>query len=893
MKNRLPRFPLYLAAVLFFVIPTFLQAQVVGKITGTIVDASNGDPLIGANVFVLGTKLGGITDLDGNFIIGKIPVGTYSIEISCLSYKKKTVHNLTVNDGLASTLKISLEPEALEGEEVVVEAEVLKTQESGLLLAQKKSSKVMDGVSSEQIAKTSDGNAGAALKRVTGVTIVGDKDVYVRGLGNRYSNVQLNGSVLPSTNPNQKETPLNIFSSNVIDNIIVQKTYTPDQPGEFSGGSVQIETKDFPESRTIKIGVSSMFNSNSLGNDYLNYNGGGSDFLGFDDGTRKLPTAAKQGRIGTSQGVTAIRQFQNSWSPRSSRVAPGQSYSISYGDQVAVGSRALGFIAAINYSYQNQVRNEVLRNLQQAQSLASDYDASRGMTSTLLSGMLNVSYKINPTSKVSLRNLYTNVSDNTASRVEGYYYNSGGDYRQTQLRFSQRSIFASNLQYDTYIKEWMDSKILIEATMAAANAYEPDTRNTHYAYNSTLNQYEIVLDQRTNTHFFSDQKDRDYNVKLNWDLKLLPTLRLKTGGLFYDKQRDFEARRFAIAGDPQSVYPAELKTTNPEEALNPDLFSNGGLIFFETTRNTDSYKGDQNIFAGYLSADLTLGNRWNLIAGARAEHSIQRIDKNEVLNTADILPAINLTFKVSDRANLRAAFSTTLARPEFRELSNFFYSDFVGARTVYGNPDLKRTKIQNYDLRWETYPGIGEYFAVSGFYKHFTNPIEIFHRLSTNPEVYYGNIAEADLWGIELEARKALTEALRVTANLALMTSSVNYGKAVFSQANRNRPMYGQSPYTINLNGFYVLRSATEFSLAYNRFGKRLSSVGNVSQGEDEYEMPFDKLDFTATQKFGKWTYKLSMQNLLNDRVINRQGDTITRKYAPGITYSVGASYDF
>ncbi|HNO12549.1 MAG TPA: TonB-dependent receptor, partial [bacterium] len=333
-------------------------------------------------------------------------------------------------------------------------------------------------------------------------------------------------------------------------------------------------------------------------------------------------------------------------------------------------------------------------------------------------------------------------------------------------------------------------------TLATANAYEPDTRNTHYAFNSTLNAYEIVLDQRTNTHFFSDQKDRDYNVKFHWDMKLLPNFRFKTGGLYYDKKRDFEARRFAIANDPLVAYPSELKTTSPETALNPDLFDNGGLLFFETTRNTDSYQGDQNIYAGYASTDLTLAGRWNIVTGARIEQSIQKIDDSEVLNTTDVLPSLNVTYKLSDRTNLRAAYSTTLARPEFRELSRFFYSDFVGSRTIYGNPDLKRTKIQNYDLRWESYPGIGEYFAVSGFYKHFTNPIELFHRLSTNPEVYYGNIESSDLWGLELEARKSITEALRVTGNLALMTSSVEYGNAVFSQANRNRPMFGQSPCT-------------------------------------------------------------------------------------------------
>lgn len=871
-----------------------LAAQ--GKIAGKIQDASDGEPLIGCNVILKGTKYGASTDLDGNFVIFNVPQGTYTVDFTYISYERKQVELVHVTDGLTTTLHISLKPEAIEGEEIVIEARASRNQETGLLLVQKKSSKVMDGISSEQIGKTSDGNAGAALKRVTGVSIVGGKDVYVRGLGNRYSNVQLNGSTLPSTNPNQKEAPLDIFSSNVVDNIVVQKTYTADQPGEFSGGSVQISTKEFPDQRTIRVGVSSSYNTLVTGRNYLGYSGGKMDWLGYDDGSRKLPDVADNGRISQTVGANAVKDFQNVWSPRTKSSLPGQGYSLSYGDIFEVGeNRQLGVVATGSYSYSNSVQNGVKGTIFQPNSFASLYNVETGKTSAMVSGMVNVFYKLNGNSKIGLKNLYSNTADNSASTVQGYYYNAadGSDYRQTVIQFQQRTITASNLSYDTYIKDFMDSKLLAEVSYSTARAYQPDTRNTHYAENVATGNFEPIFDLRGNYHFFSDQQDRDVNYRVNWDFKAADKLRLKVGGLVLDKNRDFEARRFVVTNDPSIPYPNYLKDQGPEVAFADSLFDGKGLLFYENTRNSDSYKGDQQLYAGYVSSEWKVTPKVDLVVGARVENSVQKIDGNEVLSTTDVLPSLNATYRLKEDQNIRVAFAITLARPEFREISNFFFADFVGSRTIFGNPDLKRTKIFNYDLRWEVFPGIGEMLSVSAFYKRFQSPIELFHRLSGNPEVYYGNVKSANLYGLELEGRKTIIDQLRMTGNLTLIASDVHYSSDVVSQAKTNRPMYGQSPYTINLNLFYTLKIGTEFNVAYNRFGKRISSVGNLNQQDDEYEMPFDKLDFTVSQKVNNYTFKLNAQNLLNDNVVYKQAGLVTNRYRVGLTYSLGVTYDF
>ncbi|MCC7429226.1 TonB-dependent receptor [bacterium] len=874
--------------------------QELGTIRGKIIDKSNGENLIGAIVTIEGTSWGASADLDGNFFL-KVPVGTRDVRASFVTYKSKLVSGILIKPDEITKLDFALEPDVIQTEEVVVEATASNEVENGLLLAQKKSNKIFDGISAQQISKNSDSNVGAALKRVTGVSIVGGKDVFVRGLGNRYANVQLNGSQLPSTNPNQKEVPLDVFASNLIDNIIVQKTYTADQPGDFSGGSVQIETKDFPETKTFNVSLSTNYNSQSTFKKGLTYNGSKTDFLGFDSGKRKLPSVTNDGLLTDEKGVTAINDFQNSWSPKSANSMPGQNYSISYGNQFPIGEKTLGVIASLNYSYSNTIKNEDYRSIINSSgnqtTLGSDYKIQKNTANTNLGGILNLYFKPNSFTKIGLKNIYTNNSENETKALQGFYYNSGGDYKQTVLKFTQRSIFASNLVYESYFNNFLNSKLAVEGSFATAKRYEPDTRNTHYAFNESKNVFEIVLDKRGNYHFFSEQNDTDLNLKTSYELKPAPKLKLKIGGLALQKDRDFQARKFLLSEGNKELYPTETKSKTPEEALSPTLVENGALKFSEQTQATDSYKGEQFLWASYLSTDFQTTEKLSFILGARVENSNQKVNQKSVLNETNILPAFNGNYKLSETQNLRTAFSITLARPEFRELSNFFFGDFIGSKVVYGNPKLKQTKIYNYDLRWEFYPELGELFAVSAFYKRFNNPIELFFRATQNLEVQYNNVDLANLYGLEFEARKNFWENLKLTANLSLIKSEVDYGNETVKasqQANRKRPMFGQSPYTLNLSVFYLVEMInTELNLAYNRFGKRISSVGNYEQGDDEYEMPFDKVDFVAAYKLRNYTCKVSFQNLLNDKVVFKQNGVVTNGYKLGRTISANISYSF
>ncbi len=878
------------------------SAQELSYIVGKVIDSQTGESLIGVNVVIEGTIKGTATDIDGSFSLRNIEPGTYTLVVSYLSFATQTITDVVVEEGKTVILDIVLQPESEFLDEIVVTADVVQSGEAGLLSIQRKSIPVQDGISFEEISKGSDGNVGSAMKKVAGVSVVGGNDVYVRGLGNRYSNVQLNGSPIPSTNPNKKEAPVDILSSGIIENIVVQKTYTPDQSGEFSGGSVQIVTKEFPNNKNVGLSYSTSVNSHFSMKNYLGYSGGGRDFLGYDDGYRNLPSDVRDGEITNSTEAEGIvRQLNNGWSSKDILSLPSQKISFSYANQLNQDKMPIGIVSNVSYKYETSSRfDEDLRyisNYNESRDeilLGSEYVRNTGVESTSLSAMLNVFAKPNNVTKIGFKNLYSNSSDNKFSEITGTYLNFDGLNRQSVLEFDRRSIFSSSFNAETYFENFFQSKLEVVLSYAKAIRDLPDRRTTQYGEND-LGLYEIIFPFRGNTHFFSFQDDNNYSGKLDYSLAPFDDLSVKTGGVVLIKDRTFESYKL-VYQDLGNNFPQQDKAGTPEEILTPENIQSGNIELIETSSSRDSYDGYQELLASYISLNWAPSERWTFEGGVRAEYSAQFIDDESLIDELDYLPAFNATYRPSNKINLRSAFSITLARPEFRELSNFNFQDFVGGRTVYGNPNLKRTRIYNYDLRFELFPNAGELFAISGFYKKFENPIEVFYRITQNNEVRYDNVESADLIGIELEGRKDISDRLRLNSNFSYILSQVNYaeGAAVGRQANLERSMYGQSPYTFNVNAFYNMPSIeSDLSVSFNTFGKRISAVGNNEQPDDEFEQPFNKLDVTFTKKFGNASLNASVENLLGDDVHFKQGGVTTNRYEIGTSFSLGMSFSF
>ncbi len=901
----------FLFAVVFssFSLSVIAQSDDLGTITGKVVDAESGEPIIGANVSITGTTKGAATDIDGAYRIGEVQPGSHSITVSYISYTKKNITDIQVNPGEVTQLNVSLQPETIGLGEVTVTAEASTDSEAGLLSIQRKAVPMQDGLSSEYLGKTGDSNVASAMKRITGVTLLNGKDVFVRGLGNRYSNVQLNGAPVPSTSPTKKEAPVDLINSGSVDNIVVQKTFTPDQSGEFSGGSVQITSKEFPEEKNIGFSYSTSYNSVSTFENTIGYPGSSMDFLGFDDGKRTLPAVIKKSRVTSENEKELANALHGDWLINSNQQAiPSQKLELSYADQINESNLPIGIVSNFSYKYDRSYQpSREYRVIQSYNSdadhnvLNADYIRREGEENATLSGMLNVFLKPNSKTKVGFKNLYSNSLENSTQLIIGDYVNYPRNTRQTVQDFNRRAIFSSSGILERYFDSFLQSQLSVNISYSRAKQDRPDRRTTQYNLTPS-DTYNIYFDDGGNTHFFSDQLDNNYTAKIDYELQPIRSLGLKAGLSGLLKDRDFNARRLEYQNF-SGAYPNDRKDEPADVALDPVLIENDQLDLVETTQARDSYQGEQTLVAGYLSTNWDFIENLTLEAGARVEQSIQKVKirnngENQTIanvDKTDILPAVNATYSASDKINLRGAFSITLARPEFREISDFRFQDFVGSQIVYGNPDLNRTLIHNYDIRFETYPNPGEIFAISAFYKKFFNPIELFYRFTERTEVQYKNADQANLYGIEVEGRRNVTEQLQLVVNASYILSETRSKEEDrFRTANFERPMYGQSPYSFNAGTFYTIPQWNlELSANYNTFGERIVTVGMGRHPGDEYEQPFHKVDVGAKYRTGKFTLKADVENLLDQEVVYKQGDVITNKYAPGVTCNVGISYNF
>ena len=911
-----------------------IHAQDMGKIQGVVVDAETGEPLIGANVVIkdeTGVPIYGTsTDLDGRFAL-TAPTGTHNVEFSYISYATKTVTGVELKTDAPTSLNISLPPEAMQADEIVVTARAVQDSEVSMLGIQQKAPVVTDGISAELMSRAASSDAGDALKRVTGITIV-DKFVYVRGLGERYSNTQVNGADIPSPEPNKRVVPMDIFPAGLLENIQVSKTFSPDQPGDFSGGSVQIKTRDFPSEFTLSVSTSAGYHSQTSFKDIQTYDGGSRDFFGIDDGTRALPDmiktqaadqpVRKSGRFTPEIGFSSeeIQQFgqafTNVWQPKTETAPVNQGYSISIGNAIGGSERELGYVFSFTYDNSFNNRSENWNSFritadpsgEQVLTPFTSYEVN-STTNNILWGLLfNSSLRLSPLHKISLKTLFNRNTDNEARTYTGYNSDRGTNLRDFRLRFVERGIFTGQLSGEHHI---FNSNIDWLYSLSKATRDEPDNREVLYEdRNGSWTFFDIT---QSGSRFFFDLVDNAQSGKLDWTIPFTGfnslSSKIKLGGKTLSKDRTFDARRFRFEQSSGIRRHVDL-TLDPEEIFISDNIAPGRFELRETTRNVDNYSASQTTRAAYAMTDLQFSGQWRFVGGLRVEQSKQEltsfdpfsttVDPIEVtLDNTDILPGLNLVYKLNDRTNFRTAYSRTLARPDFRELAPFEFTDFIGGRAVSGNPELQRSSIDNFDFRFEMFPRLGELVAISAFYKKFHDPIEQIIRPTAQLSVTFQNAKAATNYGIEFEFRRRLDilspslEPLSINTNVTLVKSQIEINPDIGVQTSNERALQGQSPYAVNVTLSYDKPDQDfQANLLYNVFGRRISEVG--AQGlPDVFEQPRHQLDFNMKKKFGHFAFKVSTKNLLDSKVLFKQKEGIFREYKIGRSLSLGISYEY
>ena len=917
--------------LILFILSLFISTEVfaqTGKIVGRITDKELAEELIGASVAVVGTSTGALTDLDGNFSISLKP-GTYSLRISYIGYQSKTIKGIEVKVGEASRQDVEMTSEGIQAQEIVVEAELNTATEGALLTERRKSLSVSDGISAEFIKKTPDSDAGDAIKRTTGVSVMDGKYVFVRGLGERYSNTQLNGVNIPSPEPEKKVVPFDIIPANLIDNIVTVKTFLPDQPGTFAGGLVRIKTKEFPDEFQARIGISGGLNSNVHFNNISTYDGGSLDFLGIDDGTRELPSSVgdlTRGSVFGSTRAAELAKFDNNiFLPSSGKYSPNQSYSVAIADQINFNDLPIGYIANLTYSKSSSYKEQdSFFPSSEANSFRYDWGSAIAKYDVNWGGVLNFTTKLNNDNKVGIKTTYNRTSEDEVTVAQGFQKQPDPSQllRSTRLRFVERQMWSSQLSGNHYLSGFAKSEFEWKVQYASAKRYEPDNRETFYVYDEDKEFFTFDDRSKRNFRFFSELDDNEYDVIGDLTVPFKQwngyKSRLKIGGLFTSKSRDFVARRFAYIARNVTA----IEGLAPNELFVPENVESGIMGFEETTSPTDDYTADEKILAGYALVELPLIRNLRFIGGARVENNDIVVNSMKIgdvpvsggFDETNILPSLNMIYELNEQMNIRGSFSQTIANPELRELAPFQFDNYRTA--TVGNPYLKQTKILNYDLRWEWFPKFGELVAISLFYKDLDKPLEaiIIDGVGTKPLSTTVNGNSAVNYGMELEIRKNLgfvtstLDNFNFTFNLTLVNSEISQGgQATILDPNTSEPLVlilpslsgkrklqGQSPYVVNFNLAYNNpESGLSGMLLYNIVGERIYEIsGNQNLLNNFLEQPRHQLDLSLGKTISdKIKAKLNVKNILNDRYLIMFGDDEAEQYKIGTSYSLSLSY--
>lgn len=946
----------------FTILPLLTFAQK-GIVRGTVIDSNNGHPLPGVTTMLEGTTIGAVSDFDGKFEIKAEP-GKYNLQFSYISYSKFIIEDVELKPGEVTVIDaVKLTEDVEQLAEVVVTAEAIKTTEEALMIVKRKSANVLDGISSSNFRRLGDSDAASAIKRVPGVSIEGGKYVYVRGLGDRYSKSTLNGVDIPGLDPDRNTIQMDMFPTSLIDNIMVKKTFTADLPADFTGGIVNIETKGFPDEKNVGISVSLGYNpSMHLNNNYITYEGGSTDFLGFDDGTRALPISERNmiqyvevvGRT-DSEKALAYNQNLKSFNPTLSAIRSNSlldyGFGFNYGNQSESRNNKIGYNFSLNYSNSTEYYEEAVYarygkdNTNIFKLDKRDYQIGDfGINNVNLSGIAGLALKKDH-AKYKLNILHTQNGESKAGVFNYENSDLGANFTafQHNLEYSERSLTNIFLGGEHHIinSNWnLEWKI----SPTRSRIQDPDIRFTRYRVDGSALTISSESGYPERIWRFLKEDNLVGKVDATKNIKLFGNDgKLMIGTQYVYKHRDYEIKNFQVI--PQGV---DL-TGNPDEIFDEENLWPSNPNGSEGTRyepmfipnNPNKYGANVMNTAGYFSAEILPVEKIKAIIGFRFEQYTQlysgenqqglELQNEKVLNDIDLFPSFNFIYSLDETQNLRFSYSKTIARPSFKEASYAEILDALSGRTFIGgffkdinasgeivwDGNLTATRIDNLDLRWETFKKAGQMISVSTFYKYFKNPIEMVQYVQAPNNFQPRNVGDGQLVGFEFEVRKNLEmispalKSISFNTNVTITESRIQMSTTEFhsrlknardgEEISNNRKMAGQAPYIINSGISYNgIENNLEIGINYNVQGKTLQFVG-VADRPDVFSVPFHSLNLVANKNLGvkdQVRLGLKINNILGSErqnIFESYGaeNQIMESLTPGTSINFSFGYQF
>ncbi len=924
-----------------------------GFLIGTINDKEFNDVLPFANVLVKGSTNGATSDFDGKYSLELTP-GVYTVVFSYIGYQTKEITEVVIKSGEETIVDVTLGPLAQALDEVVVVTTVSKNTEASVLNLQKKSVALVDGLSLQSIKRVGASNIASAVRSVPGVSVQGGKFVFVRGLGDRYTKTLLNNLEVPGLDPDRNTLQLDIFPTNLLDNLIVVKSFTADQSADFTGGIVDIVTKDFPTKKEHNISVGGSYNSNfHFNNQFQTFNSGGRA-LGFANNANNVPFTQDISSFTPVGNTGQLRALTQSFDPQmgleNSTSSFDSSFGFSFGNQFNLNKDAtwrIGYLAAISYRnesefFENFVDGQVYRRSQDNSVLELQLDRSNSgnlsTNNTLLTGLGGITVKGERSKfKLNLLHIQNGETQSSFTTLENLILNSNLSER-TALLFTERAISNASLNGIHSLGNDASWTIDWKGNVTLASVLDQDFRVTPFFLEPSTGQ-RFINPSETGDPLRIWRDLEEINIAGKIDISKRHKIfgndaKVKFGTSYITKNREFGIDQFAF---PNSDFDNEFSIRfdgDPDQILAPDNIlinrpPREGTFVRQNSNPSDSFDSDINILGLYVSEELKFTKWFNAILGVRVEQfqldytgvGVDGTEFNEerFIEEFDVFPTANLIFELDEEGNkkIRASYGRTTARPSFKEASTAAIIDPVAGTIFNGNPDIRPTYINNFDLRYEIYGESNNFIAISSFYKTFENPIEISFIQGAPNQFIPLNLGEATVIGLELELRKSLDfiglKDFFFNGNYSIIDSRQDFG--VFEQERRSDPqnlrdgetplterqLQGQAPYILNLGFNYNNQeSGWESGLFFNVQGSTLEIVSDGNVG-DVFTRPFNDLRFNLGKTFGQNKQnKISfrMSNILNDEVLSEfesfgSSNQIFSLREPGQTFSLSYSTKF
>lgn len=942
MKN------IYIVFILF-VLGSFtsISAQS-GILAGNVLDGEyNNEPMAFANILVKGTTTGTTSDFDGKYQLDLDP-GTYTVIFSFVGYETKEISDVVIKAGQTTDLDVTLSSNSLD--EVVITTSVKRNTESSALALQKKSATLLDAMSAQTIKASGAGNLASAVKSVPGVSVEGGKYVYVRGLGDRYTKSTLNGVDIPGLDPDRNTIQMDIFPTNILDNIVVVKSAAAEYPADFTGGVVDIITKDFPTKFEASASIGAGFNPDMHGKDnFLIGSGSDTDFWGFDNGARSVPINRYQPIPGTFDDRLILNsftgRFDNELRAQEETSNPNFDFGFTIGDQFEVGeNNKLGYLALVSYKnsttfYENRIDGAY--NIDFLDKSNNELQATRlsegreGINNVLLNGLVGLTFKTQK-SKYKVNALHIQNGESAGGffnqSVAGAVAGAGFEpITKDAITYTERSV--TNLLINGNHKFGADNDWTFDWKLSPtfSKVHDKDHKITPLQLFDDGN-YQITPSFATfPIRIWRFLQEENWASKFDFNKKYQlggKPAKLKFGGGYTYKFRDFSIDDWTFQNNEP------IADGNPNNFLAPENLWNRGndngtaLISTDIFNAGDAYEGEQNIAATYISNEFNITEKLKSIIGLRMESftsyytgrnnsSGQDFLRTKIIDKQDLFPSANLIYAVTEEANIRGSYYRTTARPSFKESSYSQIYDPITDRLFIGNINVVPTYVNNFDLRFERFGESGQMFAVSGFYKKFTDPIEKSFFAAAPTQLTVANLGNADVYGAEVEFRQNLgfvTEGLRnlkFSLNASYTKSELTMSDGEFDSRvanardgqtiDRKRDMQGQAPFLINTSLNYTNADlGLQTGLFFNVQGKTLEVVG-LGGVPDVFTKPFESLNFTLNKSFGedkKSSIDFKVSNILGaekESVFQsfRAQDKIFSLRQPGTEFSIGYTLKF